>query len=302
MTFGGQVDSTLAQTIVDFCIDQGVNFFDTANIYEKGVSEEILGKTLQGRRSNLILASKVRAEMGPDPDQKGLSAAAILRAIDESLGRLQTDYIDIYYLHWPDYDVPIDESLEAMERVVKAGKVRYPAMSNYASWQATQMQCIAAQRNYVPVRIAQQMYNLISRGLEQEFVPMAREFGVSLIVYNPLAGGLLTGKHRPESAIPGTRFDSNSMYQDRYWHAQTFNAVEELKTIAADAGHSLISLSLNWLMQHTTTDCVILGASRLPQLEQNLKVLGNGKLDQTTVERCNEVWKRVRGSSPTYNR
>lgn len=234
--------------------------------------------------------------------QKGLSGAAILRAIDESLKRLQTDYLDIYYLHWPDYDVKLDETMETMEKLVKAGKVLYPAISNYSSWQVGQMLCLAQQRNWKPALVAQQMYNLLARGIEQEFAPMAREFNVSVIAYNPLAGGLLTGKHHRTAVTPGTRFDQNAMYQDRYWHERNFLAVEELQTIGLEAGRSLISLALNWLMHHTPTDCVILGASRLEQLEQNLVALDEGPLPAEVVQRCDEVWRDLRGPTPVYNR
>jgi aryl-alcohol dehydrogenase-like predicted oxidoreductase len=302
MTFGGQVDQALASRMIEVCMERGINFFDTANVYQQGASEKLLGKALQGKREKIVLASKVRGKMGDDADQKGLSKAAITRAVEESLKRLQTDYLDIYYLHQPDYDVPIEETLEAMDELVTSGKVRYPASSNYASWQVVQMLNLAREKNYRPALIAQQMYNLLARGLEQEFIPMAKELGVSVIAYNPLAGGLLTGKHISDSITPGTRFDKNSMYQDRYWHGENFRAVERLQSIAEKNGRSLISLSLNWLMHHTPTDCVILGASKMQQLEQNLNVLDEGPLPAEVVEECNEVWRDLRGPTPVYNR
>jgi 1-deoxyxylulose-5-phosphate synthase len=302
MTFGGQVDGAMASRMVEGCLERGINFFDTANVYQQGTSEELLGHALQGKREKIVLASKVRGKMGDAADQNGLSKAAITRAVEESLSRLKTDYLDIYYLHQPDYDVPIEETLEAMEGLVKSGKVRYPASSNYASWQVGQMLCLAGEKNYRPALIAQQMYNLLARGLEQEFVPMVKELGVSLIAYNPLAGGLLTGKHHGTSITPGTRFDKNSMYQDRYWHGENFRAVERLQSIAVKRGRSLISLSLNWLMHHTPADCVILGASKIEQLEQNLNALDEGPLPSDVVEECNEVWIDLRGPTPVYNR
>src|SRR5882724_1267149 len=167
MTFGSQVDEAAAVHIVDRCLDLGVNFFDTANVYNKGVSETIVGKAFQGRRGKIVLASKVYGKMGDGADQSGLSRKAIERAVEESLRRLQTDYLDLYYLHQPDHAVPVDESLEAMERLVAQGKVRYPASSNYSSWQACRMLWIAEERKYRPIHIAQQMYNLIARGVEQ---------------------------------------------------------------------------------------------------------------------------------------
>ena len=302
MTFGGQVDEALARRMVHQCLDQEINFFDTANVYQAGASEVMLGKALRGRRSEAIIADKVRGKTGDGPDQSGLSRAAIFRAVDESLARLQTDYLDIYYLHQPDYSVPLDETLEAMDRLVKAGKVRYPASSNYSSWQVNRMLWLAESRNTQPPLIAQQMYNLLARGIEQEFLPMAGEFGVSLIVYNPLAGGLLTGKHDPSTIAPGTRFDRNEMYQQRYWHERNFDAIERLKSIAEAEQRSLISLSLNWLLYHTPTDCLILGASGMEQLAQNLSACDEGPLTSETVAVCDEVWMDLRGPAPIYNR
>jgi aryl-alcohol dehydrogenase-like predicted oxidoreductase len=302
MTFGSQVDEAAASRIVDRCLDLGVNFFDTANVYNGGASEVIVGKTLTGRRQKIVLASKVRGKMGEGPDQSGLSRAAIERAIDDSLRRLQTDYLDLYYLHQPDYAVPIDESLEAMERLVKAGKVRYPASSNYSGWQVCQMQWMAEKNGYKRATITQPMYNLLARGIEQEYLPMANEFGISTVVYNPLAGGMLTGKQKREAPLKGTRFDGNQMYLGRYWHEEDFDAVGELLDVASKVGRSPVSLALNWLLHHTPIDCVILGASKLEQLEENLKAMDDGPLTAETVSACDQVWAKIRGVSPQYNR
>jgi aryl-alcohol dehydrogenase-like predicted oxidoreductase len=302
MTFGSQVDESQAIRVVDRCLDLGVNFFDTANVYNQGASEVIVGKALKGRRDKLVLASKVRGKMGDASDQNGLSRAAIERGIEDSLRRLQTSYLDLYYLHQPDYAVPIDESLEAMERLVKQGKVRYPASSNYSGWQVCQMQWIAAKNGYKPATVTQPMYNLLARGIEQEYLPMCKEFGVSTVVYNPLAGGMLTGKQKRDAPLPGTRFDGNQMYLGRYWNEQDFDAVAALLDIARTAGRSPVSLALNWLLHHTATDCVILGASKLEQLEENLKAMEDGPLSADTVSACDQVWSKIRGVSPQYNR
>jgi aryl-alcohol dehydrogenase-like predicted oxidoreductase len=299
MTFGAQTDESVALQMVDRCIGEGINFFDTANVYNGGLSETILGKCLRGRRQQVVLASKVR---GKTATVTGLSKAAIMTAIEESLKRLETDYLDLYYLHQPDYDVPIEESLEAMDSLVKQGKVRYPANSNYSGWQVTEMLCLAEKRGYKPAYVTQPMYNLLARGIEQEYLPMCKHFGVSTCVYNPLAGGLLTGKQQSGAPIAGTRFDSNQMYLDRYWHPAYFEAVEELKRIAAAAGRSLVSLSLNWLLHHTPIDCVILGASRLEQLEQNLGAMSEGPLTPETLAACDKVWQTLLGVTPKYNR
>src|SRR5882724_5458252 len=302
MTFGSQVDEATAARMIDLCIDRGVNFFDTANVYNKGLAETITGKALKGRREKVILASKVRGKMGDAADESGLSKRAMLRAIDESLQRLQTDYLDLYYLHQPDYAVPIEESLEAMEQLVRQGKVRYPASSNYSGWQVCRMQWIAEKNGYKRATVTQPMYNLLARGIEQEYLPMAKQFGVSTVVYNPLAGGLLTGKQRREAPLKGTRFDGNQMYLSRYWHAEDFDAVAELLEIARQAGRSPVSLALSWLGHHTPIDCVILGASKLEQLDENLKAMEEAPLAADTVSACDQVWAKIRGVSPQYNR
>jgi aryl-alcohol dehydrogenase-like predicted oxidoreductase len=302
MTFGGQTDEAEAERIVGRALDAGVNFFDTANVYNHGASERITGKLLKGRRHKVVLASKVRAKMGEAANECGLSRAAIVKAVDETLARLGTDYLDLYYLHMPDYTVPIEETLAAMDKLVSAGKVRYPATSNYAAWQVTQMLWVAERYNYQPAYVAQPMYNLLARGIEQEFLPMCREFGISTVVYNPLAGGLLTGKHRREQPAPGTRFDNNQMYLDRYWHSAYFDAVEDLRKAAERAGRSLVSVALNWLLHHTTADCAILGASRAEQLAENLRTLADGPLDAETLAACDAAWANLRGVTPKYNR
>ena len=302
MTFGSQVDEAAAFRIVDRCLDLGVNFFDTANVYNHGASEVIVGKALKGRREKIVLASKVRGKMGDGADQAGLSRAAIERGVEDSLRRLQTDYLDLYYLHQPDYAVPIEESLETMDRLVKQGKVRYPASSNYSGWQVCRMQWIAEKSGYKRATVTQPMYNLLARGIEQEYLPMAKEFGVSTVVYNPLAGGMLTGKQKREAPLKGTRFDGNAMYLGRYWHAEDFDAVGELLDIARKAGRSAVSLALNWLLHHTPIDCLILGASKIEQLEENLGAMEDGPLAADTLSACDAVWAKIRGVSPQYNR
>src|ERR1017187_1561390 len=178
MTFGSSASENESRDILDYAIDHGINFVDTANIYSKGAAEEILGRTLNGRRQRLILASKVFGAMGGAPPDGGLSSEAMTRALENSLRRLQTDYLDLYYLHQPDYGVPLEETLAALERMIHQGKVRFAACSNFGSWQVCQMHWIAERQAYKSIRIAQQMYNLLARGLEQEFLPMAAQLDV----------------------------------------------------------------------------------------------------------------------------
>lgn len=303
MTFGSQTSEGAAARMIDRCLDAGINFLDTANVYNAGSSETILGKILAGRRDKLVLATKVRSKIGDASDDVGLSRAAIHKAIDASLRRLQTDYVDVYYLHQPDYAVPMEETLAAMDELVKAGKVRYPAISNYAAWQVTEILWICEKNGYRAPRISQPMYNLLARGIEEEYLPFCHRFQVAVVPYNPLAGGLLSGKHsRSAGPISGSRFDNNTMYLNRYWHEDYFAAVEELKGIAQDAGRTLVELAFQWLVGREQVDSIILGASRLEQLEENLKACEAKALDAATLERCDAVWKRVRGITPKYNR
>jgi aryl-alcohol dehydrogenase-like predicted oxidoreductase len=303
MTFGAQTDEGTAVRMIDRCLEAGVNFFDTANVYNQGRSETIVGKALAGRRGKVILATKVRGKMESAPDETGLARAAICKALDSSLKRLQTDHVDLYYLHQPDYDAPIEETLAAIDELVRAGKVRYPAVSNYAAWQVAEIHWICEKKGYKPPYISQPMYNLIARGIEEEYLPFCQRFGVAVVPYNPLAGGLLTGKHARQSGpIQGTRFDGNQMYQDRYWHADDFTAVEELKSVAREAGKTLVELAFQWLLSQPAVDSIILGASRLEQLQENLKACEGGPLDAAVLARCDAVWKRLRGVTPKYNR
>jgi aryl-alcohol dehydrogenase-like predicted oxidoreductase len=305
MTFGSQVDPGEAQRIVDFSLANSLNFFDTANVYNKGESERILGACVRAHRGDVVIASKVRGPMdggASGSGYEGLSRGAIFRAVDESLQRLGTDYIDIYYFHSPDYGVPIGESLDALERLVQAGKIRFPALSNYAAWQVTEARWIAAEKRYTPTAVTQPMYNLLARGIEQEYLPMAKHLGIFTCIYNPLAGGLLTGKQNKDRPLPGTRFDNNRNYLDRYWHSACFEAVDELSAAARIHGRSLISVALNWIYRNTEADCMIMGASRLEHLEENLAALDDGPLPEDLLRTCDLIWSNLRGVTPKYNR
>ena len=303
MPFGSQADEAASRRMVDRSLDAGINFFDTANMYNLGKAETVLGKALAGKRQQVILASKVRFRMGDGPGESGLSRAALRKALDASLKRLGTETLDLYYLHYPDYDVPIEETLAALDEAVRAGKVRYPAVSNYAAWQVCESLWICEKNGFKPPYVSQPMYNLLARGIEEEYLPFCKQFGVAVIPYNPLAGGFLTGKHsRAKGPIAGTRFYNNQLYLGRYWHDDFFAAVEELRTIAREAGKTLVELSLQWLLGQEIVDSVILGASRMEQLEENLKACEGGPLDTPTLERCDAVWKRLRGITPKYNR
>lgn len=303
MTFGSQVDKAEAQRMVAMCIDSGVNFFDTANVYNQGASEEILGQVLGEQRKDVIVATKARGKMQRPSEYEGLSKKSIRLALEHSLQRLGTDYIDLYYLHQPDYKTPIEETLETMDALRREGKIRYTGASNFSGWQLCEMHWICERNGWQPPLVSQPMYNLLARGIEQEYLSFARRFEVANVCYNPLAGGLLTGKQsQEEGPLANTRFDGNTMYLNRYWHKQYFDAVEELRGIAKDAGLTLVQLAIAWLMQREGADCLILGASRVEQLRENLAAMQSARLAPEAVEACDGVWNRLRGPLPVYNR
>ncbi len=303
MTFGSQADEAESQRIVDLCLDNQVNFFDTANVYNQGLSETIVGKTLGARRRDIVLASKVRGQMKTPTEYGGLAPQAIRKAIGDSLRRLGTDYLDIYYLHMPDNEARIEETLETMDQLRREGKIRYIGVSNYSSWQMCEMHWMCEKNGWQKPRIAQPMYNLVARGIEQEYVAFTQRFGISNVCYNPLAGGLLTGKQiKEQGPLANTRFDKNEMYLNRYWNDQHFQCVEELKKIAQKAGITLVQLAIRWLVQQEAAHCLILGASRAEQLRENLQTIETPALEPQVLEACDLAWKKLRGPAPVYNR
>ncbi|MGA8028326.1 MAG: aldo/keto reductase [Bryobacteraceae bacterium] len=302
MAFGSETNESMAARIVDRCLDRGVNFFDTANVYNFGQAELILGNLIKGRRDRVIVASKVGMKMGDGPNESGLSRAAVLNSIDESLRRLGTDYLDLYYLHMPDHAAPIEETLDTMDQLVRAGKIRYPAVSNYSAWQLCRILWLCDTHGYRPTKISQTVYNLLARGIEDEYVPFSKELGLALVVYNPLARGLLAAKKERGPVFVDVRARDYQSSLDRYQHPAYFEAADELHGIADRAGRSLVDLSLNWLLHHTTIDSAVIGATNVEQLEQNLNSLDHGPLAPETVADCDAVWRKLRGVMPRYYR
>jgi aryl-alcohol dehydrogenase-like predicted oxidoreductase len=302
MTFGSQVDEVEARRMVDRSLEAGTTMFDTANAYNGGESERILGTAVKHHRGEVLIATKVFNPMGNEPDDRGLGKAAIHKAIDASLERLATDYVDVYYFHQPDWSTPIEESLAAVDELVAAGKVRHIGVSNYAAWQICEINCLRRREEKPPVLISQQMYNLLARRVEEEYASYSEHEGLFDIVYNPLAGGLLSGKHSPGSTPPeGTRF-TMEMYRRRYWDDAHFRAVEQLGTVARDAGLTLAELSFRWLLTRSLVDSVLLGASSMNQLEANLAACEGPPLDDEVMAECDEVWPDLRGPAAAYNR
>ena len=190
-----------------------------------------------------------------------------------------------------------------IEELRQEGKIRYPAVSNYSAWQMCEIHWLCEKNGYEPPWISQPMYNLTARGIEPEYLAFTERRGISNVCYNPLAGGLLTGKQkRGQTPLPGTRFDGNEMYLGRYWHDQYFDAVDELGRIAQEAGLSLVQLAIRWLTQRKGADCIILGASKLEQLEENLRAFESPALEASQLEACDRAWQHLRGPTPIYNR
>ena len=304
MTFGSQVSEADSARLVDYALDRGVNFLDTANVYNQGLSEEITGRILGPRRSKVVLATKVRGVMGEgDGSYGGLSPAAIRRAVEESLHRLGTDYIDIYYLHQPDRSVEIADTLEAMDGLRREGKIRWVATSNYAAWEMAEIAAISRDRGYQEPLVAQPMYNALARGIEQEYIAFTARFGIANVCYNPLAGGLLSGKQSLESGpLPGTRFDGNQMYLKRYWHEEYFRAIDVLGKVAAGLGTTLAALALRWVCHRPGADCVIIGASKFSHLQANIEASQQEALPDDALKACDTAWQELRGPIPQYNR
>src|SRR5580658_2243111 len=281
MTFGLQCDETMSVAILDRAAEGGITFIDTADVYPLGGglptvgrTEEILGGWLRGKRDRFIVATKCFGRTGPAAWEQGNSRKHIMEAVEASLRRLDTDYIDLYQLHGPDPGTPIDETLGALDDLVRSGKVRYVGCSNFLAYQTARALGRSEAKSLVRFDSVQPRYNLLFRQIERELLPLCAEEGLGVIPYNPIAGGLLSGKHNPSSPpTEGTRFTLGSAagnYQNRYWHDQEFATVEELRKIAEREGIPLVTLSVAWVLANPAVTAPIIGASRPGQLDQSL--------------------------------
>jgi len=304
-TYGSQVGEIEAIDIIESALAAGVNFFDTADTYAEGRSEEIVGKALKGKRQSVVLATKVEHRMGPGVNDVGLSRKHIMQGIEDSLRRLGTDYIDLYYVHKPDYDTPIEETLGALDDLVHQGKVRYIACSNFRAWQLCKALWVSDLHGLVRFDCIQPPYNLLTRDIEYELLPLCASEGVGVCVYNPLAGGLLTGKHDPRKPpAEGTRFSLERlgpMYQERYWSAANFEAVASLWQIAKEHGRNLPQFALAWILSNEVVTSAICGATSLKHLEQNLGAT-EAKLSAEELAACDGVWQQLRPVRFFYGR
>ena len=302
MTFGLQCDEPASVAIMDTASEYGVDFFDTSDAYPLGGNlstigrtEEIIGRWLKGRRDKIVLATKCFAGTGPAPNQSGLSRKHICEAVEASLRRLQTDYIDLYQTHFPDPSTPIDETMRALDDLVHQGKVRYLGCSNYAAWMLANALWTADKHDLARFDCVQPRYNLLYREIEHELLPLCRFHGVGVIAYNPIAGGFLSGKYKPEAPPPTeARFGflsgrTRNIYHSRYWHQAQFEAVAHLQEFFARRNRSLVQAAIAWVLAQPDITSAIVGASSAAQLRESLPAV-DVKLDAEEMEACNDVW------------
>lgn len=299
MTFGGQVSAPEASEIMGKAVDAGINLFDTADVYCGGETERIIGGFLRENRSKVLVATKGSMPMGDGVNDWGSSRQHLMKALEDSLRRLQTDHVDIYYIHHPDRNTPMEETLQTLDSMVRSGKVRYFGFSNYPAWEACDMQWIAKMNGFVRPVVSQNVYNMITRNLDDEMAWFLKQHKVGLVVYNPLAGGLLTGKYSRNDAAEGTRF-SSELYRNRYWNEKNFDAIDRLKSIAEGAGMSVMELALRWCVSREIVDSMIMGFSKLSHMEQNLLAVEKGGLSVDILEACDRVWKSLKGDVFEY--
>jgi aryl-alcohol dehydrogenase-like predicted oxidoreductase len=287
-TFGGSLGDADAMALVDEAFDVGINFFDTANTYSEGRSEEVLGRALAARpRDSYVLATKLRAR-APDGG-RGVSRAQVLHQIDQSLHRLGAEFVDLYQCHWWDEDVPLAETLEAMTEIVEAGKVRYVGCSNWSGEQIQRAIDLASEHGYVKIVSSQPEYSLLHREPEEDVIPASRDNGVSQIVYSPLAQGVLSGKYAPgETASDGTRASARAEWME-YFKDDVLERVLRLRPIADGLGITTAQLALAWILHESNVASTIVGASRPEQLRDNAAASGV-ELDDGTMRAIDAVF------------
>ncbi len=305
MTFGNQADQDTSFAIMDVADAHGVTFFDTADVYplggdlsSVGRTEEIVGAWLQARgaRERIVLATKCRGTMGPNSNDAGLSRKHIISACDASLHRLQTDYIDLYQVHWPDADVEIEETLRALDDLVRDGKVRYVGCSNYPAHLLSDALWTSKMHGLARFECDQPRYNILFRMIEDEILPLCRQHGVGVIAYNPLAGGMLTGRYRDRAASSeveqGSRFaltGASALYRQRYWNDAVFETVKSLGDFVSGRGKSLTHVALAWVLVQEGVTSAIVGASKPAQLVDSLAGV-DLMLDDEEREACDGAW------------
>ncbi|MFH1571896.1 MAG: aldo/keto reductase [Gemmatimonadota bacterium] len=289
MTFGRGADEAEARRMVDAALDGGVNFFDTADSYGGGQSEVLLGKALEGRRRDAVVATKFFNPMGPGPNDSGMSRVRIMRAIEDSLRRLRTDHVDLYYIHHVDVQTPLEEMLRALDDLVRQGKVRYPACSNYQAWRLMECLWISDARGLARFECYQPQYSLVVRDIEQELVPLCQRHGLGVVAWSPLAGGFLSGKYRPgQRQVAGSRSADGWAYPQRYFAASADQALAALLEAAPQLGRSPAQVALRWVLDQPAVTAAIVGARTVEQLRDNLAAAG-WHLDPGAKARLDQV-------------
>ena len=273
MSFGDIADEAESARMFHRCREVGINFFDCANTYAGGRSEEILGELIGDCRDEIVLTSKVVSTTGDDINQGGASRRHIQIAVEESLRRLNTDRIDVYFLHHHDAETPIEESLRALDDLVRQGKILYPAVSNWAAWQVMKAQGIAENKGLARIECLQPMYNLVKRQAEVEILPMAADEEIGVIPYSPLGGGLLTGKYAADGKADAGRLIENRMYSKRYGEADYYQSAADFAAHAGERGLAPATLAVAWVMAHPAVTAPIIGARNLAQLQSSLAAL-----------------------------
>ncbi len=301
MNFGGRTPEAEAKRIVDFASERGTAFFDTANVYGDGKSEEILGRALKGRRDQVGIATKVGLlRRGGKPE--GLSAERIPEALDESLRRLGTDRVELYYLHAPDHSTPLAETLDGVQQVLESGKAKSWGVSNFAAWQILELDVLCEARKLPKPAVSQVLYNLLVRQLDLEYFAFARKHPIHTTVYNPLAGGLLARDPGPGAAIPaGSRFESNKLYRKRYWSDPLAELTRRFSEVAASAGVDLITLAYAWLAGRPGVDSILTGPGSLPHLQAAFSACEK-TLPAPVFTTVDEVYRAFVGTDACYAR
>lgn len=268
--FGDRADEQVSISIVNYALELGINFIDTAEMYTQGRSEEIVGKALEGKRSQVVIATKFGHPVSVGPKERGGSRNYIMKAVELSLRRLHTEYIDLYYFHYPDTETPIEETLRAMEDLVRAGKVRYVGCSNFAAWQLCKALWTSKFRNLESFIALQSRYNVLDRSIEREVVPCCQKYGVGVVPWGPLSGGFLTGKYIRDGKRPEGTFLANPppIYRDALSDTN-FDKLAKLEVFAEERGHSVVELAIAWLLSHPWLGSVIAGATSIEQLSHN---------------------------------
>ncbi|MEK7777374.1 MAG: aldo/keto reductase [Chloroflexota bacterium] len=270
--FGWRMDAQQADRVIHQAIELGINLLDSSNSYGRGLSEEHIGKSIKGMRSKLVVATKVSSPTGDGSNQRGTSRKHIMEEVEKSLTRLGTDYIDLYQVHYPDYDTPIEETLRTLDDMVRQGKVRYIGCSNYAAWRVAEAIWTSRALHLETFVSAQPEYNMLDRRAERELVPCCQAYGLGILPYYPLASGFLTGKyHRGQPVPEGTRLSGNSRAQERTLTGSNFDLLERLEAFAVEREHTMVELAIAWLLATPAVSSVIAGATKPEQVVDNAK-------------------------------